>query len=72
MQSLEDDQAFIDWFPNSSTLNVVNIITSKLLQMERIRDQWWRDKSFVLKNGRWVYGNDTVCKYDWDDQVINC
>jgi len=34
MQSLGDGQAFIDLFPNSPTLNAVNVITSKLLQME--------------------------------------
>ena len=39
MQSLEDGQAFIDLFPNSPTLNAVNVITSKLLQMEGNGDQ---------------------------------
>jgi len=38
-QSLEDGQAFIDLFPNSPTLNAVNVITSKLLQMESNEDQ---------------------------------
>jgi len=38
-QSLEDGQAFIDLFPNSPTLNAVNVITSKLLQMESNGDQ---------------------------------
>jgi len=31
MQSLEDGKAFSDLFPNSPTLNAVNLITSKLL-----------------------------------------
>jgi len=39
MQSLEDGQAFIDLFPNSPTLSAVNVITSKLLQMEGNGDQ---------------------------------
>ena len=39
MQSLEDGQAFIDLFLNSPTLNAVNVITSKLLQMEGNGDQ---------------------------------
>jgi len=38
-QSLEDGQAFIDLFPNSPTLNAVNVVTSKLLQMESNGDQ---------------------------------
>ena len=38
-QTLEDGQAFIDLFPNSPTLKTVNIITSKLLQMETNGDQ---------------------------------
>jgi len=38
-QSLEDGQAFIDLFPNSPTLDAVNAITSKLLQMESNGDQ---------------------------------
>ena len=38
-QSLEDGQAFIDLFPNSPTLNAVNVITSKLLEMESNGDQ---------------------------------
>jgi len=33
-QSLEEDQALIDLFLNSPTLNAVNAITSKLLEME--------------------------------------
>lgn len=33
-QSLEDGQAFIDLFPNSPTLNAVNTITNKLLQLD--------------------------------------
>jgi len=39
MQPLEDSQAFIDLFPNSPTLNAVNTITSKLLEMESNGDQ---------------------------------
>jgi len=39
MQPLEDGQAFIDLFPNSPTLNAVNTITSKLLEMESNGDQ---------------------------------
>ena len=39
MQSLGDGQAFIDLFPNSPTLNAVNVITSKVLQMESNGDQ---------------------------------
>jgi len=38
-QSLGDGQAFIDLFPNSPTLNAVNVITSKVLQMESNGDQ---------------------------------
>ncbi|XP_078346703.1 cytosolic Fe-S cluster assembly factor NUBP2 homolog [Oculina patagonica] len=33
-KSLEEGQAFIDLFPNSPTLDAVNVITSKLLDME--------------------------------------
>jgi len=33
-QSLEEDQALIDLFLSSPTLNAVNAITSKLLEME--------------------------------------
>ena len=33
-QSLEDGQAFTDLFPNSPTLDAVNKITSKLLEMK--------------------------------------
>ena len=39
MQSLEDGQAFMDFFPSSPTLSAVKIITSKLLQMESNGDQ---------------------------------
>jgi len=38
-QSLEDGQAFIDLFPNSPTLSAVNIITSKLIELESKGDQ---------------------------------
>jgi len=38
-QSLEDGQAFIHLFPNSPTLSAVNIITSKLIELESKGDQ---------------------------------
>ena len=38
-QSAGDGQAIIDLFPNSPTLTAVNIITSKLLQLESNGDQ---------------------------------
>ena len=50
-QSLEDSQAFIDLFPDSPTLKAVNIITSKLLQMESNGNQ------LLKKNGCRVCGN---------------
>ena len=50
-QTLEDGQAFIALFPNSPTLKTVNIITSKLLQMESNGNQ------LLKKNGCRVCGN---------------
>ena len=39
-QSLEDGQAFTDLFPNSPTLDAVNKITSKLLEMKNGVTDW--------------------------------
>jgi len=50
MQPLEDSQAFIDLFPNSPTLNAVNTITSKLLEMESNGDQWLKEQVLFSKN----------------------
>ena len=44
MRSSEDNQVFIDLFSNSPTLNAVNIITCRLLQMESNEDQWLKEQ----------------------------
>ena len=49
MQSLEDTQAFIDLFPNSPATNSVDVITSKLLQMESNGDQWLKEQGIFQK-----------------------
>ena len=66
-QSLEDGQAFIHLFPRSSTLDAVNVVTSKLLQMESNRDQWSKGQVLCFKCMAFIQ----LDKYDWDGQVIN-
>ena len=68
-QSLEDGQAFIDLFPNSPTLNAVNVITSKLLQMESIEDQWLKEQCIFFKE---YVAFIRLEKCDWEGQVRNC
>ena len=55
-QSLEDGQAFIDLFPNSPTLNAVNNITTKLLQLDIDWDQWCREDFLANLDRNTVFG----------------
>ena len=72
-QSAGDGQAIIALFPNSPTLNAVNIITSKLLQLESSWDQWLKEqvlsfyKNMVVEYVAFMQ----LGKCDWDGQVIN-
>ena len=54
-QSAGDGQAIIDLFPHSPTLNAVNIITSKLLQMESNGDQWLKEQVLFFYK-KWLLG----------------
>ena len=72
-QSFEDGQALIDLFPESSTLNAVKMITSKLVQMESNGDQWSKEQLLFSK---YIMVAEHVAfiqldKYDWDGQVMN-
>ena len=72
-QTLEDGQAFIDLFPNSPTLKTVNIITSKLLQMETNGDQLLKKQLLFFQ--KWLLSMWHMIikldKCDWDGKTIN-
>ena len=54
----KEKNATLDLFPNSPALNAVNVITSKLLQIESNGDQWLKEQVlfYKKKNGCWVCG----------------
>ena len=66
-QSLEDGQAFIDLFPNSPTLNAVNNITTKLLQLDIDWDQWCREDFLANLDRNTVFG---LAQQDYRIQIL--
>ena len=69
----KEKNATLDLFPNSPALNAVNVITSKLLQIESNGDQWLKEQVLFYKKKMVVeyVAFIQLGKCDWDGQVIN-